>query len=302
MPRFTSIVVALACFTLTSRPARADQLTADLWTPYGPQYGHIDQNSDAGNVNANEACGPTSVTNSFTYLQNRFGITGLVAANPYDTIHELETDMDFDHNGVFDNKFVSGKEQYLHDHGLYFGANDPRNRVSVEWQADNVTPDNQFRQGGAQTTPTAQFLYDQLSKGQDVEVGFSWFNRRTQMYSGAGGHWVTATSINFDTVSQTGSVDFFDPWDGVHIDGNLRMLADGHLVIDYSGGGAGNGGVDGNDPDNPGLAASGMVDIVVAESPVPLPAAAPLGIVLLSSLAAWRRRPRRLRRMLPETT
>jgi hypothetical protein len=267
--------------------ARGDQLTADLWTTYGPLYGHIDQNSDASNVNANEACGPTATANSFLYLQNRFGISNIVAANPYDTIHELETDMDFDKNGVFDNKFVSGKEQYLHDHGLYFGANDPRNRVQVEWQADNVTPDDQFRQGGAKTAPTAQFLYDQLSRGQDVELGFSWFNSNTGQYSGAGGHWVTATSINFDTVSMTGAVDFFDPWDGVHIEGNLRM-ANGHMIIDYTGGGAGNGAADGGDPDNPGQAASGMVDIVVAESPVPLPSAAWMGLVLLGGLAGTR--------------
>ena len=228
---------------------------ADRW-----DYGNIDQNSP-GIDNGNVACGPTSVVNSFIYLENRYGLDGLIPhtdgntpeEDAIDTVNKLEQEMQLDPNdGVTDPNFINGKIDYINEVGL-------GDEVSVESQSKAVDG----------TTPTAEFLYEQLAKGQDVEVGISWNS------PDGGGHWVTATGMDFDTETGTGTLDFIDPWGGEELHGSLSLDEDGNLVLSYSGGAAGGGGpsIDGGeqDPDNQGDASSGTIDIIVAESPKDTP-------------------------------
>jgi hypothetical protein len=261
------LVAGLFAAAVAAQSARAAIGTAynvDLFSNY--TYGMNDQNYEANNFGPT-ACGPTSTVNSFLYLQDRYGFTQLVphiagntaADDASAAINTLGGLMGLSADGVTDGNFVAGKRQYIRDVGL-------QNQISVEVQAANAAADP------SQTTPTWQFLYDQLRLGQDVEVGFNWLG------TGGGGHWVTATSLSFIDANSNGTIDngetatmdFVDPWGGVHLVGDLSMGGPGnnYLVVAYTGGAAGAG----NDPLNPGHAGSGYIDIIVAESKVPEPA------------------------------
>jgi hypothetical protein len=219
----------------------------------GLGYGHIVQTT-AGIINGNVACGPTAAINSFFFLQTYYGISGLgpnngllTLANATNAVNELGVDMGLNVGGVSDLGFISGKTNYLNAHGIY------PNIISVEWQSVAV--------GGI--IPTWSWIFDQLAATQDVEVGFSWIGQ-------SGGHWVTATSFHFADANGNGTIDsgetaqldFIDPWDGNYHTGTLSMT-NNYLDVYYSGGAANNG-------------AWGLIDIAVAESPVPEPNAATL--------------------------
>ncbi|MDB5291166.1 MAG: hypothetical protein JWL69_2407 [Phycisphaerales bacterium] len=260
-------IAALALAFFSGSLLWGDDIVPDRST----QYGHIDQNTP-GITNGGNACGPTSAYNSFVYLAGQNpGLNGLLGTDAVSAINEIGKDMSLPQGntgGVFDNNFISGKIQYIHDHGL-------DNKVSVEYQA--VNPGT----GRPSTAhPSEAFLYEQLAKGQDVEVGFGWNG------TGGGGHWVTATGLDFNTTSDTGTLDFVDPWGGVDIQGNLSLDANGNLVLSYSGGAAGN---PADTSDNPGDASSGTIDIIVAESPVPLPSVAWAGFGCLVGFAGFQK-------------
>jgi hypothetical protein len=139
--------------------------------------------------NSGVACGPTSVYNSFVYLENMDPALGnlLTGATPSGTINTLETYMNLvPGSGISAAGLVNGKTQYINDLGL-------SNVIVVESQigSGNVT---------------AQFIYNQLAAGQDVELGFTW-NGAT------GGHVIALTGMsNFDPVAKTATLSFLDPW------------------------------------------------------------------------------------------
>ena len=232
------------------------------------KFGLVGQNS-AGINNGGVACGPTSVYNSFVYLQNQFGINGLLKPGAAsNTINQLSTDMHLDPSGgVTSQQLVDGKTQYIKDQGL-------ASKIAVESQA-----------GGAGNV-TAQFIYDQLHRGQDVEILFLWGNTNS-------GHFVTLTGINFDTTTHTGTLNFIDPWGNggaaaSKLSGTMSGTDAGGYTLTYTGGAAGDSG----DPDNPGDGNGGIIYSVAAESPVPEPstfALLGLGGVALA-IRSYRRR------------
>jgi len=259
---FTAFLVSIAS------PAWAS-ISYDIDKPLD-KYGWIDQNAwysdDYGNTvyyinNHGVACGPTATVNSFLYLQNQYGLDlNVDQLNPYTAINELGGYMNIGSGGVTDPNFISGKKKYLEEHG--------NGRISMKYQSVAV--------GGK--IPDWKFIFDELEACEDVEVGFVW--------TGGGGHWVTATSFHFtdydeDQIidpNELAQLDFIDPWGGVHILGNLTMGVDGYLYLSYAGGGAGNG-------------ATGKIDIVVAESPIPEPATIAIWSLLgILALATGRRR------------
>ncbi len=188
------LTIGTGAMMMVASRATAGDYVIDLGSQY--TYGMNDQNFEGNNF-GDEACAPTSTVNSFLYLQNRFGFTSLVphiAGNTPEedasaAINELGADMGTNANGTLDPNMVSGKIKYISDHGL-------GQAITVEVQADN---------GGAdptKTTPTWQFLFDQLSKGQDVEFGFNW-----GLTGGNGGHWVTVTGLDFDDANDNMTID-----------------------------------------------------------------------------------------------
>jgi hypothetical protein len=252
-------------------------------------FGRVGQGSPGiGNYNNNDiqtqhdiqdvACGPTSVYNSFVYLQNRFGgLANLtLPGNASDTINELAQDMNLvPKNGVSEAGFIAGNTKYINDRGL-------QNAISIE------TNDN--------AATMLQFIYDQLAKGQDVEIGMLWGP------PGDGGHIVQVTGLdNFDPVAQTGTLNFNDPWGNSGFNGvpdAFSSLETGTLngtSITYdnnSGAGAIAGGEDpGGGFAGPG--ASATIAFAVAESPTPLPSTVGGGLVLLGCVALAKYRGRR---------
>jgi hypothetical protein len=111
-------------------------------------------------------------------------LTGSGAAN---TINTLATDMNLvPGSGISAAGLVNGKNQYISSAGL-------SNFIVVESQigSGNIT---------------AQFIYNLLAMGQDVELGFTW-NGAT------GGHVITLTGMsNFDPMANTATLSFLDPW------------------------------------------------------------------------------------------
>jgi hypothetical protein len=235
-------------------------------------FGLVDQNT-AGINNGSLACAPTATYNSFVYLNNQFptsGLGGLLGSGSVSAINELAGDIPGGIPASGGNALAAGKQTYINNHNL-------GNKVSVESLGNNTT-----------LTPNtaARFIAQQLAAGQDVEMGFLWSNS-TGTLSG-NGHVVTVTGIDYDETGQNGAMNIVDPWDGVALSGELSV-ANGELLLGYTGGGAGTGGADGNDPDNPGHAGFGAIAFVTAESLiVPEPTMA-LGLAMLALLVPRRR-------------
>jgi hypothetical protein len=262
-----------AAVLLVSRVAMADPADLHVTQLDTTQYGHYDQNN-AETLLGNVACGPTSVANSFKFLEQKYGLSGLIDPNdPYTTINELETYMNTSSpNGTTIGDLINGKKQYISDMGL-------SDKISVEGQTFfnlgiNGVTDN--------TKPTWNFLFDQIDKGQDVEVLINWWTGTK--YSG--GHYLTITGMSWDEDLNTGTISFIDPWGGVDLTGTLAYH-NGFMQVTYGGGAA----VDPRDPDNPDHVSSADISGVVAESPVPEPAT--IGIIAGAFLLGNLRRSRR---------
>jgi len=244
-------------------------------------FGTVGQGA-AGINNPGVACGPTSVYNSFVYLESLDpGIAGdLTGSGAASTINTLATDMNLVPNsGISAAGLVNGTNQYISDAGL----------------SNVITTASQI--GSANIT--AQFIYDQLAMGEDVELGFTW-------NGASGGHVIALTGMSdFDTVANTAMVTFLDPWgngtaaEDTNTDpttGDLEgtpatpgttaaaetgmlSLVNGVWTLSYMGSAAGAGG-------------SGTLVVVAAESIAPEPSTIILLGAGLVMLLAWRHRAR----------
>jgi hypothetical protein len=235
-------------------------------------FGTIGQQS-AGIVNGGSACGPTAAYNSFVYLQNTWGLTGLLQPTAAGTINQLGSYMGYGDNthagtplgGVTSAQFLAGKTQYIGAQTLNLG-------ITVESQTGTANV-------------TWEFLLQQLRQKQDVEIKFNWNS------TSGGAHFVTVTGISWDPDVNSGTLSFIDPWNplggdnpALPITGTLAGTDGTGFTLTYSGGGAGPD----LDPDNPGTAGSGTIFSVVAES-VPEPATASLLLLGAGLLLAVRR-------------
>ncbi len=260
------------------------------WSSYGgvlapvseTGFGTVGQGATGIN-NQGVACGPTSVYNSFLYLETLDPALGtrLTGSDAATTINTLATDMNLvPGSGISAAGLVSGKSQFIRDAGL-------SNVISVESQVGSANV-------------TAQFIYDQLAAGQDVELGFTW-NGAT------GGHVITLTGMsNFDPLAKTATLSFLDPWgngsgpEDANTDpttGDLEGAAatpgttaapetgsltfgNGVWTLSYTGSAAGANG------------ASGTLVVVAAESAAPEPSTIFLLGAGLVALLVWRHRSR----------
>jgi len=244
-------------------------------------------------------CAPTATVNSFQYLESRYGVTGLVDANPYNTINTLAgpgyMNVQAALSGALPSDIVNGKERAITE----YNAGHPNQTLRVEGE---VAPGTTFPPGQINaalaanltvagllpnmqsTDPTMDFLHDQLAAGQDIELGILWFDPAKGVY--AGGHVVTATGLfNADDTSNMGTLDFIDPWGSATTafsnSGTITGLHNGLMQLSFTGGSAGAGG----DPDNFDSVGTADIAFILAESPTPLPASVWGGLVLLAGLA-----------------
>jgi hypothetical protein len=260
----------------------------------------------AGAQKAPVACAPTSTVNSLVYLQNAYGITGLVdPTNAYNTINTLASGAYMSTNDQLPNppanyvsgttapNMLAGKEKYLQNH---FTPQKGYTAIQTVGQSlYSSQPANGAAIGGVtQTAPTTTFIQQQLAAGEDVEMGFLWSDSSGNPVGG--GHVVTLTGIDYDMTTNSGSISFLDPFGAIGtgsavdiVSRSLTFLSplapNGAVVFGYAGGAAGNS----NDPDNPDVAAYGRIAFVYSESPVPEPAALTL-LALGSGLFLIRRR------------
>src|SRR5262249_38729633 len=150
MKRSLFVAVAALAFSLTT-----DGFAGLLSTQEDVlDFGTVGQNSD-GVMNGGNACGPTSVYNSFVYLQNHFVIEGLLQhGQPSNKINQLGAYMGGTDpetagtpaDGVTSAELVAGKNAYLEAQGL-------SNQITVESQSNAIAGNH----------VTVEFLYEQLA-------------------------------------------------------------------------------------------------------------------------------------------
>jgi len=214
------------------------------------------------------ACGPVSVINSFVYLQNQYPHvydSKLILKNPqgateYDdwaySAWVLGTQYMYTNScGTLDPNFAWGKQRYISTYA-------PRTTIlhgqatEVDWST--AVGQNPKRRPAwmNEMVPTWGFLYEELRRCQDVEIGL--------IFGGGGGHWLTLTGFDWmddgDGIIQqmeNATIWFIDPDDGMESSSSIWQdpMQGFRLTTNYGGGG--------------GLPS--WINIVAAESPVPEP-------------------------------
>jgi hypothetical protein len=239
-------------------------------------FGTLNQaNTNCPNV----SCGPTAAVNSFVFLQNMYAniypnhvlvpttngnnptqaeqaaIANLLATDTYMGTCSV--------CGTTIEDFIYGKNTYINTvdpNSTIFAA-----QISIAWRnptaAGHMVPKPAYVQEN--TAATAQFIYNEIQAGEDVEIFVG--------FDAGGAHYLTLTGITWDNVANTGSMNFVDPSGGGRGNDNFTT-ANGMLHFTNYGGGA-------------------TIFHAVAESPVPEPETLGLlvaGIILLGT--QWRKR------------
>lgn len=235
-------------------------------------FGHLDQHKTKC---ADQGCGPTSVVNSFVYLQTYYSRLSNLPKSPspapsivtdtseqglIDLANRLGTLMGCDANcGTDNDKLYDGKKKYLDTSGRTGGW------VSmVDW--DNAV--------------TWKWVTDTLADGVDVELLVS---------DGTLSHYVTLTGYTWNDTNGNGKVDdgeatvsIIDPGDGTASHHALKVDANGGMTLtDYD--------LDPNTAAVPPVTISDGFSEKLAPSPVPEPGS---GLLLTAGalVIAWYRR------------
>ncbi|MBW2096161.1 MAG: PEP-CTERM sorting domain-containing protein [Deltaproteobacteria bacterium] len=184
-------------------------------------------------------CAPTSAANSFEWLNKEYD---LELPDSQDTASEILGILkDSTHmgtsatSGTGDSSMIQGKLQFIDDHGL---------PLTVEFQDDSLG--DQTHSGLTATSegtkPTFDFIMEQLQKGQDIELGMTWWDEKNKKWSG--GHWVTVVgAVEFggqqgifyndpDDGSTQTKFSFLDASDKSGFSGFLRLEGETYNAVD----------------------------------------------------------------------
>ena len=216
------------------------------------EFGYIDQhNLDRweGDFLANMGCAPTATMNSFIYLQNHYpGVYDhslVPEGDGMDLIKARElaiTWMGTTNAGTTIEDWTWGKHDYLENYAagktIFHGQSMYNNWTALRPRPDWVE----------NVLPSWNFLYNQLTWCQDVEIGIWWQSDI--------GHALTLTGLTWNDELNAGTVDYVDPWTGaLFTDVGINLnLEDGRLHVAYQGQNA-------------------WIDLALAESAVPEPSA-----------------------------
>ena len=280
----SSWCVAVAALWLGSSLLLAPVSAAVFTANINPAlYGNLDQ--DNVPFMGGCACGPTSVVNSFVYLQNEApnvygngqGLVPYAGASPTQveqaavaTILQGDNYMDSD-GGTYIEDFIFGKVKYLEE--KFAGKTRYAAQVSLDWREGpkpmNVTdwpthaedhPKPDWVQD--ETAATLAFIYGQIDAREDVEIFIG---------GGVGDHYLTVTGISYDDATNLGTLNYIDPADGMAAMSDILGLDAGRIKFEY------NGRMD------------ALIFHAVSESPIPEPAAIALFVIGLVGLCAFRR-------------
>ena len=205
---FVRLSVCLVSGILVSLFSGSATLQASLvWSADPANYGYLWQYSVAPPIGA-EACGPTSTTNAFTYLQNTQGshLGNVLTGNDYDswraTAETLASgqymktegsDKPQAEQGTTYGHLATGMQQYAQDRGAKIQFNG--------MMSDKVPPNGDLppwvkRQDKG---PTIDQLYNMLAGGAGVVMGMN--------PGPVGGHIVTLAGMNWKDNNGNGIVD-----------------------------------------------------------------------------------------------
>ena len=259
-------------------------------------YGTLNQNLIPGG--GQFMCGPTAAVNSFVYLENAYPLVynrNLVPDNnPPNGAHDpaeliataqllaaanyMNTMVALGASGTYDDMFIYGKYRYLEDNAAGQTVYSAELKSTWGWGV-GVRPPAQIppipKPAWVQqnTIPTWQFLFNELTACEDVEI---------LIVDGDWGHYLTLTSFFWNDANNNGiieqaegaSIDYIDPATGAPGISPIGHAIGGgpQLFVSY------------------GMYPNAQVVMAVSESPIPEPAT--LSLLAFGGLLTLTRRKR----------
>jgi hypothetical protein len=261
-------------------PARADLIATESLADFGT-FSQLNSGVTGTDLLRENSCVPTSVANGLAFLNNHFGVPGLMQPG-YGTVNALSADMGTTEAGTTFGGMATGTPSYISGQGV----------------------SSSVAMVGSEAIPFMITLYDWLLVNYAVEFWIAW--------DGGGAHSLTLYGIDLTTDSHGaltggGTLSFIDPYGGTPaVGGNtasavvipgvsFATLPGGmYIYAGYIGGAAGNP----TDPDNTGASATGFLVNDLAEkftTGAPEPSSLVLlaaGTIGLVGYGSWRRRKR----------
>jgi len=189
-------------------------------------YGNLNQNHIPNG--GQYMCGPTAAVNSFMYLQRQYpnyfnsSLIGdadgdgtpdtyqdmITVAQTVAGANFMNTQVNLPgqgSTGTWDDMFIYGKYTYMQ-------SVLPANRQAVYaaqlsakwgWRNDGTPPIPKPAWVQDQTTPTWNFLWNQLTSCEDVEILITWSDE-----GGDQGHYLTVKSFNWNDANNNGVIEF----------------------------------------------------------------------------------------------
>ena len=199
------------------------------------EYGHIVQKTldrFEGDWLGNVACAPTATMNSFIYLQNHYPDVYDHSLVPegvgQDVIKARELALQWMNTtqaGTTFQDWVWGKYNFLENYApgktIYHGQTTYNGWTVLLPRPAWVAP----------VLPNWSFIYNELNKCQDVEIGINWGSDM--------GHALTVCGFMWDDVLNQGAIWYIDPCTGVctPLEAGIPVFirGDGKLGFNYSG-------------------------------------------------------------------
>lgn len=224
------LILGALVFCLLAAGAKADVVSFDIdKDPCGVLYGNLDQD-DIPN-GGQYMCGPTAAINSFVYLQNKYPGTynssligdadGDGQSNTYQDLKKVAQTVGGANymntkqvggagsSGTWDDMFIYGKYQYVETQLANRTVYAAQLVSTWGWGNDGTRPVDEIppivKPAWVQqnTSPTWQFITNELQSCEDLEILINWTDEE-----GAQGHYLTTSGFHWIDVDNDLVVDF----------------------------------------------------------------------------------------------
>ena len=125
------------------------------------------------NQNYNE-CAPTAVSNNVRWLAKKYKFEDRIPSDTRELINELKADLEWN-DGVLDPNFIPGKNAFFARRGIPIVTHQigGKNDVDIHWK-----------------------MYEEMQKGQAIEIGVSFFDTDADgTMHPAGGHTISVSAV-----------------------------------------------------------------------------------------------------------